>query len=236
MRAAIAVILAAVLPACADAQESKGTGVNEPNTLTAEEKAAGWRLLFDGKTTNGWRAYNGTGMPDGWQVVDGALTRVAPAADIITTEKFRDFELSLEWKVQAGGNSGIFYRAVEGLDYIFQGAPEYQVLDDERHADGKSELTSAGSNYALHRAPRGVVRPAGQWNEARIVVKGNHVEHWLNGRKIVDYELGSDAWKQLVARSKFANWKQYGLAAEGHIGLQEHGDFVAFRNIKIRPV
>jgi len=236
MRPVTAAVMAVVLPACLSAQQSKGVGVSEPNTLTAEERAAGWRLLFDGKTTNGWRAYNGSGVPEGWQVVDGALTRVTPAADIITIEKFRDFELSLEWNVAPGGNSGIFYRAVEGLDYIYQGAPEYQVLDDERHADGKSELTSAGSNYALHPVPRGIVRPAGQWNEARIVVKGSHVEHWLNGRKVVEYDLGSDEWKRLVANSKFASWKQYGTAAEGHIGLQEHGDRVAFRSIKIRPL
>lgn len=236
MRAVIAIALAAVLPACVHAQQSKGGGVNQPNTLTAAERAAGWRLLFDGKTTSGWRAYKGADMPAGWQVVDGALTRVAQAADIITTEKFRDFELSLDWNVEPGGNSGIFYRAIEGPQWIYQGAPEYQILDDERHADGKAELTSAGSNYALHPVPRGVVKPAGEWNQSRIVVKGSHVEHWLNGRKVVEYELGSDDWKQRVANSKFAGWKDYGVAREGHIGLQEHGNRVAFRNIKVKPL
>jgi hypothetical protein len=109
-----------------------------------------------------------------------------------------------------------------------------QVLDDARHNDGKSPLTSAGSNFALHPAPRGAVKPAGEWNAVRLLVNGNHVEHWLNGTKVVEYELGSPEWKQLVSNSKFKEWPEYGQAAEGYIGLQDHGDAVAFRNIKIR--
>jgi hypothetical protein len=206
----------------------------EINTLTAEERAAGWRLLFDGQTTRGWRGYMMDGMPAGWEVVDGALTRVSAAADIITTEKFRNFELSVDWKVGPGGNSGIFYRAIEGPDFIYYAAPEMQVLDDEKHGDGQSPLTSAGANYALHAAPPGVVKPAGEWNTARILVDGNHVEHWLNGVKLLEYELHSDDWKERVAKSKFNEFPEYGKAAEGHIGLQEHNDPVAFRNIKIR--
>jgi hypothetical protein len=115
------------------------------NTLTDAEKAAGWRLLFDGKTTGGWRSYGADTMPPGWQVVDGSLTRVSRAADIITIEQFGDFELTLDWKVDAGGNSGLFYRAVEGLEWIYHGAPEYQILDDSGHRDGQNPLTSAGA-------------------------------------------------------------------------------------------
>jgi hypothetical protein len=206
------------------------------NTLTAEEKAAGWKLLFDGKTTAGWRAYNADSMPSGWQAVNGSLTRVSRAADIITKEQFGDFELTLDWKVEPGGNSGVFYRAVEGLEWIYQGAPEYQILDDSAHRDGRNPLTSAGANYGLYPAPRGVVRPARQWNTARIVAKGPHVEHWLNGQKTAEYEQGSQEWAKLVAGAKFAAWPQYGKAMKGYIGLQEHGGRVEFRNIKIREL
>lgn len=206
------------------------------NTLTDSEKAAGWRLLFDGKTTAGWRAYGADSMPSGWQAVGGSLTRVSRAADIITKEQFGDFELALEWKVEPRGNSGIFYRAVEGLEWIYHGAPEYQVLDDPGHRDGQNPLTSAGSNYGLYGVPRGVVKPAGEWNSTRIVAKGPHVEHWLNGQKVVEYEQGGDEWARLVAGAKFKAWPQYGKAMKGHIGLQEHGGRVEFRNIKIREL
>lgn len=204
------------------------------NTLTPAEQAAGWRLLFDGRTTGGWHGYSSPGMPAGWQVVDGALTRVSEAADIVTDEQFKNFELSLDWKIAPGGNSGIFYRAAPGSKEIYYSAPEMQVLDDSRHPDGQSQLTSAGADYGLYPAPRGVVKPAGQWNTVRILVNGNHVEHWLNGKKIVSYELGSVDWLQRVANSKFKEWPEYGKAAQGFIGLQEHGARVAYRNIKVR--
>ena len=221
---------------CALTGAGAATGQTPPNTLTDAERAAGWRLLFDGTTTNGWRGYMRDTMPAGWQAVDGALTRVARAADIITTEKFRDFELTLEWKVAERGNSGVFYRAIEGPRLIYHAAPEYQVLDDERHRDGQSQLTSSGANYGINPAPRGVVKPAGEWNTTRIVVEGKRVEHWLNGVKLLEYELGSEDWKQRVAASKFSEWEVYGQAEQGHIGLQEHGSWVAFRNIKVRVI
>jgi hypothetical protein len=204
--------------------------------LTPGEAKEGWRLLFDGKTTRGWRAYNGDSIPAGWQVVDGALTRVSAAADIITIEEFGDFELSLQWRVAEGANSGIFYRAVEGLEWIYQGAPEYQILDDARHRDGRSPLTSAGAVYGLYPSKPGVVRPAGEWNVARIVARGPHVEHWLNGVKVAEYEQGSPDWESRVKASKFSQWPRFGKAMAGHIGLQEHGGRVEFRNIKIRPL
>jgi hypothetical protein len=222
------VVLAALMPDDSAAQAA--------NTLTDAERAAGWRLLFDGRSTAGWRAYKQEAMSAGWSVVDGALTRVGQGGDIITTEQFGSFELVLEWKVGPGGNSGIFYRAVEGSGPIYYSAPEMQVLDDERHADGKSPLTSAGSNYGLYAAPRGIVRPVGEWNAARILVEGNRVEHWLNGSKVVEYELGSAEWSDKVTNSKFSQWPEYGKAAKGHIGLQDHGDWVAFRNIKVRVI
>ena len=204
------------------------------NALTPAERDAGWRLLFDGKTTTGWRGWKMDTLPSGWEVVDGALTRVRPAADIITTEKFKDFELSLEWNIAPKGNSGIFYRASEEDEAIYWTAPEMQVLDDAGHPDGRSRLTAAGSDYGLYPSPAGVVKPAGQWNQVRIVVNGNHVEHWLNGVKVVEYELGSPDWEAKVKASKFARHRGYGRNREGYIGLQEHDYRVAYRNIKIR--
>lgn len=235
---ALALALPALLAASAPvaAQQAMKSGDAPPNTLTAEERAAGWRLLFDGETTDGWRGFKLDGMPDGWAVEDGALTRVTGGGDIITIEQFDDFELSLEWKVEAGGNSGIFFHVVEADDvgYTYQSGPEFQVLDNARHADGQSPITSAGSNYALHAPTRDVTRPVGEWNHARLVVRGAHVEHWLNGVKIVEYELWTPEWERRVGESKFAQWPRYGRARRGHIGLQDHGDRVWFRSIKVR--
>ncbi len=208
-----------------------------PNTLTAEEQAAGWKLLFDGKTTTGWRGWNKDTIPSGWQAVDGTLTRVSEGGgDIITVDKYDNFELALDWKIAPGGNSGIFFHVTEEGDEMYWSAPEYQVLDDSAHADGLKPETSAGANYALNAPTMEMARPIGEWNEARILVNGPHVEHWLNGMKIVEYELWSDDWKARVAASKFAAWPIYGMAKTGYIGLQEHGSAVAYRNIRIRPI
>ena len=222
-------------PGAAGAQQAGSAGGAAPlNTLTADERAAGWRLLFDGKTTAGWRGWKMDSMPSGWQVVDGTLKRVKPAADIITKEKFKNFELSLEWNIAKNGNSGIFYRASEDDNAIYWSAPEMQVLDDVGHPDGQSRLTAAGADYGLYPSPAGVVKGPGQWNQVRLVVNGNHVEHWLNGVKVVQYELGSPDWEAKVKASKFAPHPRYGRNAEGYIGLQEHEYPVTFRNIKIR--
>ena len=212
-----------------------GAQAQQPlNTLTDAERAAGWTLLFDGQSLNGWRGYNMSGLPGSWAAREGALARVGPGGDLITDAQYDDFELTFEWKVETGGNSGVFYRAAEGQDLIYYSAPEYQVLDDAHHADGQSPLTSAGSNYALDAAPRGHVKPAGEWNSGRVVVRGDHVEHWLNGAQVVAYELHGAEWKDRVANSKFAAWPAYGMATRGHIGLQDHGDPVWYRNIKLR--
>ncbi len=206
------------------------------NTLTAAERAEGWQLLFDGQTTNGWRGFRRPDMPAGWRVVDGELQRVGRGGDIITVEQFADFELKLEWKVEKGGNSGILFRVSEEWDRTWKTGPEMQVLDDERHRDGRRRETSAGANYALYASPPGVVRPAETWNAARIIVQGSHVEHWLNGVKVVEYELWSPEWEGLVAASKWDTLPGYGRQRRGYIALQDHGDWVAYRNIKIRPL
>jgi len=210
------------------------SGQPAPNTLTAEERAAGWRLLFDGTTTAGWRGFRQTAMPGGWAVVDGALTRVGKGGDIVTEEEFSDFELSFEWQIAPGGNSGVFFGVSETAKAVWHTAPEYQILDNAGHKDGATPATSTGANYALHPPARNVARPAGQWNQSRIVVRGAHVEHWLNGERIVEYELGSADWKALVAASKFQEHSAYGTVRPGRIALQDHGDRVAFRSIKIR--
>ena len=204
------------------------------NTLSDGEKAAGWRLLFDGTTTTGWRDYGKQTISDGWTVQDGALTRTGAGGDIISNDEFKNFELSIDWKIEPGGNSGIFYRASEEKDEIYWNAVEMQVLDDAKHPDGQNLLQAAGAAYDLYPAPRGHVNPGGEWNTARLVVNGNHVEHWLNGFKMVEYELGSPDWNSKVAASKFKPHPKFGKNTQGHIGLQDHGNVVAYRNIKIR--
>ena len=220
----------------AQSQPPQSTVTAGLNTLTSEEKAAGWRLLFDGESTAGWRNYGKPTISDGWKVQDGALTRVGAGGDIITNDEFGNFELSIDWKIEPGGNSGIFYRASEEKDEIYWNAPEMQVLDDAKHPDGQNPLQSAGAAYDLYPAPRGHVRPGGEWNTARLVVNGNHVEQWLNDFKMVEFELGSRDWDSKIAGSKFKPHLQFGKNAQGHIGLQDHGNVVAFRNIKIRAL
>jgi hypothetical protein len=183
-----------------------------------------------------WKGYRSDTLPAGWQLVDGAITRVARGGDIVTRDMFTNFELRLEWSISPGGNSGIFFHVADGLDATYLSGPEMQVLDDSGHADGRNRLTAAGSNFALHAAPPSVVRPPGQWNEVRLVVNGPHVEHWLNGAKVVEYELWTDEWRRLVAGSKFNEWPTYGMSRTGRIALQDHGDRVAFRNIRIRAL
>ena len=204
------------------------------NTLTNEETTAGWRLLFDGQSTAGWRNYGKQTISDGWKIEDGALTRAGAGGDIITNDQFGNFELSLEWKIEPGGNSGIFYRAGEDKDEIYWNAPEVQILDDANHPDGRSRLRSAGALYDLYEMPAGIVKPANEWNAVRLIANGPHVEHWLNGVKVVEYEIGSRDWDSRIARSKFAPYKKFGRSVQGHIGLQDHGNIIAFRNIKIR--
>jgi len=206
-----------------------------PNTLTAEERAAGWRLLFDGQTISEWRVFNQPTASDGWQVVDGTLARVARGRDLITKEQFADFEFAFDWKLGApGANSGIMFRVIEGLPQTYHSGPEMQLLDNAGHPDGRLPETSAGSNFALHAPTRDATRPVGEWNTTRLVVRGPHVEHWMNGEKVVEYELWTPEWTVTVEASKFKQWPQYGLAGSGHIAIQDHGNPVAFRNLKVR--
>jgi 3-keto-disaccharide hydrolase len=216
---------------------ASASGTPAANTLTPAEQAAGWRLLFDGQSTTGWRGYKTQTMPNGWRVEDGTLTKTGSVDDIVTADQFANFELALDWKIATGGNAGIFYRGTEEYEKIYWSAPEYQLLDDADAPDGKNRLTSAAAAYALYPPPAGIVKPAGEWNSTRLVVNGAHVEHWLNGQKVVQYELWSPDWEAKVKASKFNDWPNYGRAKSGYIAIQgDHNGVLALRNIRIRTL
>ena len=216
-----------------------GTVLNaQMPALTAAEKADGWKLLFDGKSLAGWRGYKTQDVPKNWHVVDGVLVRSGEGegGDLMTADQYADFELRFDWKISEKGNSGVIYRIAETEQYPWQTGAEYQILHNAGHSDGKIPLTTAGSDFAVKEPVKDVTRPVGQWNEARIIAKGNHVEHWMNGVKIVEYEVGSPDWLARVNASKFAKLANYGRMKSGYIALQDHGNDVSFRNLKIRTL
>lgn len=196
-----------------------------------------WHSLLESNSARDWCGWKEPGLPRGWRVVDGVLSKDGPVDDLVTRQSYGNFELEFEWKIGKAGNSGIFYRGTREYDHIYWSAPEYQLLDDANEKDGKSRLTAAGSDYGLYSVPYGVVQPYDHWNKARIVVIDAHVEHWLNGRKVVEYEFGSADWKRKVAASKFAAYPNYGLASSGLIGIQgDHSGALAIRNVRIREL
>ena len=219
-----------------------------PNTLSTAEKADGWTLLFDGNTTNGWRGFHSAAFPaSGWVVENGTLKRLAangrPGADgggdIITTGEYTNFELAFEWKLAPGGNSGLKYLISEDLVKTGHSGVgfEMQILDDERHPDaraGKNGNRTAGSLYDLIPPSTHAARPIGEWNQVRLVVQDGHVEQWLNGQRVVEFQIGSPAMKALIADSKYKDIRGFGEVRTGHILLQDHGNEVSFRNIKVR--
>jgi len=203
---------------------------------TAQSK---WKVLFDGKSTDAWRGFKRDAFPaKGWVVENGALKTIVGGehVDLITKDKYQNFELELEWRVAPGGNSGVIYLVSEDFDQTWKTGPEMQVLDDQGHKDGKNPLTSAGALYALIAPANKTLRPAGKWNRARLIVNNNHVEHWLNGKKIVEYELGSDRLKQLIAESKFKEFPRFAENREGHVALQHHGEEAWYRKVRIREL
>lgn len=221
----------------------------EPNTLTKSERAAGWRLLFDGKTLASWRGFHSQEVPGGWGVENGAIKKTQgrgtpdkPGGDLITVDQFGNFEFSIEWKLSKGGNSGIKYLVSESLPPTGRGAIsfEYQVLDDDNHPDAKMGIAgnrTAAALYDLIAPAAGKkIRPVGEFNQTRIVVRGNKIEHWLNGEKALEFDRSSEAYRQHLAESKFKDTKGFGEATRGHILLQDHGDEVWYRNIKIREL
>jgi hypothetical protein len=215
-----------------------GAAEPKPNTLSKAEKAEGWRLLFDGKSLDGWRGYKTEAIGDGWSVQDNAIVlNKAKAGDLMTKQEFGDFELSFEWKITEGGNSGVIYRVGLGESASYRTGPEYQVLDNVKADDNKKGNHLAGSLYDLGGdTPRDLPKPVGEWNTSKLIVRGWKVEHWLNGKKVIAADLASPEGKALIAASKFKDWPKFASLSRGHIALQEHGHVVSYRSIKIRDL
>ncbi|HEX3926533.1 MAG TPA: DUF1080 domain-containing protein [Gemmatimonadales bacterium] len=207
-----------------------------PNTLTAAERKAGWELLFDGRTLTGWHTYQlAPGVTKGWAVRDGAIERVDSLGDLVTDLQFGNFELDLEWKISAGGNSGILWWGNEGTQHIYENAPEMQVLDNlGYHPDGDNPLTVAGALYGLAPAPKDAVKPVGEWNAVRIITHGGKVELWLNGLRTADVNFDSPDMRAKIKASKFNAWLSFAKSRRGHIALQDHSGTVWYRNIRIK--
>ena len=213
------------------------------NSLTPEELAEGWKLLFDGTSMDHWRAYNGDSMPPGWSIQNGAMTflpeeanRAEGGKNIITKRKYEDFHLKLEWKIREEGNSGIFYGVLEQPDEaIYWSAPEVQIIDNSVYPDTMDASDRmAGSLYDLVPANPQNVNPPGQWNSVQIIVDGSHVEHWQNGTRVVSFDRWGSEWYEMIRNSKFECHNEFGNIRNGYIGIQDHGTFVQVRNIKIK--
>lgn len=217
-------------------------GCSRPETATdAQVNENDWVSLMDGQDLSKFRGFRSDEVPAKWRVDDGALHFDADAegsgGDLITDESFADFDLAFEWRISPCGNSGVMYRVTEDHDQTYFSGPEYQILDNTCHPDAENGPDrTAAANYGLHAPSADLTKPAGEWNESRIVVDGSHVEHWLNGERVVEYELGSEDWQRRVENSKFNEWSAYGRARSGHIAFQDHGDDVWYRNIRIREL
>ncbi len=217
-----------------------------PNTLSKKEKKDGWKLLFDGSTTTGWRKFKSDKIGAAWKVKDGALYldatnkkdwQTGDGGDIVTEGVYENYELSIEWKIQACGNSGIIFNVQEGnYDYVWHTGPEFQVLDNACHPDAKIIKHRAGDLYDLISCKTETVKPAGEWNEARILASKGNYSFWLNGTEVTSVNMNSPEWKTLIAGSKFKNMADFGKFTKGRISLQDHGDQVWYRNIKIKEL
>jgi hypothetical protein len=202
------------------------------NTLTPAEARAGYKLLFDGKTTAGWKGFK-TAKPDaGWKAKDGALSPDPKTSkDLVTKGSYENFDLSFDWKISPKGNSGVIYHVIPVGDETYESGPEYQILDN---AHGEAPPQRAASLFALYAPAKDMTKPVGQFNHARLVVDHGHVQHWLNGEKVTEYDLNSADFKARVAASKFKQWPQFATGKSGAIALQNHGDDVWFKNLKIK--
>jgi hypothetical protein len=213
------------------------------NTLSEAEIAEGWKLLFDGLSTAGWRVY-GREEVTGWAVENGEFIALGQAGlegqgnDIITEGQYENFELSLEWKISEAGNSGIFFYVVESPEYraVYETGPEYQLIDDVGFPMELEPSQHTAANYGMHAPARIASKPAGEYNHTRLVVNNGQVEHWLNGERVVAYELWTPEWEALVQAGKWKDFPGYARARQGHIALQDHGNQCWFRNIKIREL
>ena len=202
---------------------------------TSSADTPAWKPLFDGEALAGWRGFQQDEAPAAWRVEDGMLTLDGSGGDLITERQYENFDLELEWKISPGGNSGIFYGVEESAATVWQSGPEMQVLDNAGYP-GLDVRNHAGANYALHACTVDATRPVGEWNEVRIEVHGRDVRHWLNGELVVEFERWTDEWEALVAASKFVEFPSYGRAKRGHIALQDHGNRVWYRNLRIREL
>lgn len=213
------------------------TALSLSTTLADEERD--FISLFDGKTLNGWRAYQQDEIPGNWTVENGAIRGSGKGVDLVTELQFGDFELKFEWKISPGGNSGVIYRVTEDQKKSYHTGPEYQILDESLAADDEPKVpptVSAGALYGLYGATEKPIQSAGEFHTGRIVARGNHIEHWLNGAKIVDCEMESDDWKKKVAASKFHAWPRFAKNQQGHIVLQSHGSPVWFKNLRVKKL
>ncbi|MEO5906232.1 MAG: family 16 glycoside hydrolase, partial [Saprospiraceae bacterium] len=228
---------------------TSGVPTMSDNTLTSAEASSGWKLLFDGKTTNGWHNFKKQTIGSSWIIDDGALSldakknpdghwQAPDGGDILTNDEFENFEFNIEWKISPCGNSGIIYNVVEaeGYDYVWHSGPEMQVLDNVCHPDSRYVSHKAGDLYDLIESKYPTAKPAGEWNKVRIIKNKGKVEHWLNGVKVVEYDMNSPKWTELIGKSKFKDMKGFGLAPKGKISLQDHGDKVWYKNIKIKTL
>jgi hypothetical protein len=240
-------VLPFVVASCAgsSAEMRPAAQASVPNTLTPAERDAGWRLLFDGETTNGWRGFRRDEFPSAGWVVEGGILKKRPGVgqlrDLVTVDQFENFELKLQWRLPPGGNSGIKYLVDETMVQKGHSALgfEYQILDDQAHPDARKGVEgnrTVGALYDLIAPQQKIVHPPGQWNESHLIVNGNHIEHWLNGSKVLEYERGSPALRDLIAKSKFKEIQGFGEVTRGHVVLQDHNDEIAFRSIKIREL
>ena len=234
----------ALLAGCGPSSKTSSTSTssNSSSTNNMNTDNAQWVSLFDGKTLNGWRTYQNK-TSDSWMAMDGVLHCKGSAedksdmrADLITNDQYDNFELSLDWKISPKGNSGIIYLANEDNSAAYLSGPEYQIVDDENFPEKLEGWQKTGANYAMNSASAASPKPIGEWNETRILVNKGHVEHWLNGSKVVEYQIGSDEWKANKANGKWKDAASYGTVKKGHIALQDHGSEAWFRNIKIRKL
>lgn len=206
------------------------------STAARNQEKAGWKVLFNGKSTDAFRGFRQAAFPTNSWVIDGGALKSLPKRqiDLITREIYEDFELELDWKVEKQANSGIMFHVSEGEVETYMTGPEMQVVDDANTKDGANPITSAGSLYALLPPTNKQCHPAGEWNRVRLIVQGNHVEHWMNRGKILEYDLGGEPLKSLIANSKFKAWPRFAQEKTGYIALQNHGNSVWFRNVRIR--
>lgn len=213
-----------------------GVSAND-NELSKAEQTEGWELLFNGNDLSHWRNFKKADLNPKWQAVQGELILTAKdAGDLVSKKQYADFELQLDWKVSEVGNSGILLRADELGDYVYSHALEVQILDNERHPDSKLATRRSGSLYDLQASPSESHKTAEQWNHVRIVFQGMHLQVWQNDVQTIDLLIGSEDWNTRLAASKFNTWPDFGVNKMGYIGLQDHGDVVAFKNIKIKAL